>query len=136
MGAIVCATGNGNASRAVQTAAVDLARREGKKLIFLHVIDVTRLGELEEGLIVPAQRELAWLGQATLRLAQERARRRGVQSEIAIRYGDVQSALEQFILEHHADLLMLGQPTDDALQAFARTIEIDTGVPVRLVTAQ
>jgi hypothetical protein len=135
MGAIVCATGNGIASRSVQSAAVDLAQRQGKRLVFLHVVDVSRLGEIEEGLVPSAERELAWLGQATLRLAQERARRRDVDADIAIRFGRVQPALERFIEEERAEVLLLGQPTDNALLEFARTIEADTGVPVQLVTA-
>jgi nucleotide-binding universal stress UspA family protein len=135
MGVIICATGNGDASRHVQNAAVELARQQHKRLVFFHVIDVSRLGELEPGLVPAAERELAWLGQASLRLAQERAHRRGVHADIAIRRGRVRPALEQFMREQDTDLLMLGQPTDDALIQFASLIEADTGVPVQLVTA-
>ncbi|MFN2165752.1 MAG: universal stress protein, partial [Anaerolineae bacterium] len=94
MGVIVCATGNGDTSRIVQNRAVDIARRERKRLIFIHVVDVKRLGDLEEGLVPAAEMELAWLGQAVLRLARDRARRSGVDADIAIRYGQVQSSLE------------------------------------------
>lgn len=135
MGVIVCATGNGTASRLVQNHAVEVARQQKKKLIFLHVVDTSRLGSLDPGIIPAAERELAWFGQAVLRLAQERAQRWGVDAEIAVRTGRVQPALEQFIQEQQADLLMMGQPTDRALLDFAQSVEAHTGVPVQLVTA-
>ena len=134
MGLIVCATGNGDASRIVQSRAVRMAQEQGKKLVFLHIIDVKRLGDLEPVLVPAAEREMAWLGEATLNLAQERARRQNVDADYAIRYGPVLEQLEKFIKEQHADVLLLGQPTDDALLHFAHTIEDDTGVPVQLVT--
>jgi len=134
MGVIVCATGNGDTSRIVQNRAVDIARRERKRLIFIHVVDVKRLGDLEEGLVPAAEMELAWLGQAVLRLARDRARRSGVDADIAIRYGQVQSSLEAFVREHDTDVLLLGQPTNDALLDFAHQVEEDTGVPVQLIT--
>lgn len=132
-GVIVCATGNGDASRIVQRRAVELAREEKKKLVFLHIVDVARLGELDPALIPAAQREMAWLGEATLHLAQERARRQGVDASFAIRFGPVLPELERFVKEQRADLLLLGQPTNDALLKFAQTIEGDTSVPVQLV---
>lgn len=133
-GAIVCATGNGDASRIVQRRAVEMARDQKKKLVFLHIVDVARLGELDPALIPAAQREMAWLGKAVLQLAEERARRQGVDATFAIRFGQVLPELERFVKEERAALLLLGQPTNDALLRFAQTIEGDTGVPVQLVT--
>lgn len=133
MGRIVCATGNGDRSRIVQNRAMEVARQQGKPLVFIHVIDVSRLGELDEALAAAAREELAWLGEAVLRLAQERAQRRGVRADFAIRYGRVLTALEEFLSEEPTDLLLLGEPTDRSIAEFAQTIQEKTGVPIELV---
>ena len=69
MSLIVCATGNGDRSRSVQARAVEAARRQQKRLVFVHVVDVGQLAELDESLREAAQAELAWLGSAIMRLA-------------------------------------------------------------------
>ena len=50
MSLIVCATGNGDRSRSVQARAVEAARRQQKRLVFVHVVDVEQLAELDESL--------------------------------------------------------------------------------------
>jgi nucleotide-binding universal stress UspA family protein len=136
MGVIVCATGNGVKSRSVQAAAVELARAQQKRLVFLHVVDLRQVGELEEALWPAARAELAWLGEAMLRLAQDRARRRGVVAEGQILHGDVCAALEEYVRSHAVDRLLLGAATDDAIIRFGRRVQEDLGVPVQFVTAE
>ena len=83
-------------SRSVQAAAVELARA-AEAAGFRPRGRSRQMGELEEALRPAAQAELAWLGEAILRLAQDRARRQGVQAESEILHGNVCAALEDFL---------------------------------------
>lgn len=136
MGVILCATGNGAQSRSVQSAAVELARAEQKRLVFVHVVDLRQLGELEEALRPAAQAELAWLGEAILRLAQDRARRRGVQTENVILHGNVCAVLEGYLRGHAVDVLLMGAATSDEITRFARRVQDELGVAVQFVAAE
>jgi nucleotide-binding universal stress UspA family protein len=136
MGLIVCATGNGVQSRSVQNAAVELARAQKERLIFLHVVDLRQMGELEEALRPAARAELAWLGEASLRLAQDRARRRGVQAESKVLHGGVCETLEDYLRSHAVDLLLMGAATNDEISQFARRVQEELGVAVQFVAAE
>jgi nucleotide-binding universal stress UspA family protein len=135
MSAIVCATGNGNLSRHVQARAVEIARRQQQRLVFVHVVDVSQWAELDESLHDAAQAELGWLGAAVLRLAQDRAQRRGVQADSVVLYGPICATLERFLIQQAVDLLLMGEATDTTLIAFARHVQDDLGIPVQLVVA-
>lgn len=136
MGIILCATGNGVQSRSVQAAAIELARAQQKRLVFVHVVDLRQLGDLEEALHPAAQAELAWLGEAMLRLAQDRARRRGVAAEGQILHGPVCPALESYLRDRAVDLLLLGAATNDEIIRFAQRVQDDLSVPVQFVAAE
>ncbi len=136
MGVIVCATGNGVQSRIVQAAAVELARTQQKRLVFLHVVDLRQMGELEDALRPAAQVELAWLGEAILRLARDRARRQGVAAESTILHGNTCEALEAYLRGHPVDRLLLGAATNDEITRFARRMQDDLGVVVQFVAAE
>lgn len=136
MGVIVCATGNGVQSRSVQSAAVELARVEQKRLVFVHVVDLRQMGEMEEALRPAARAELAWLGEASLRLARDRARRQGVAAESVILHGDVCQALEGYLRDHPVDLVLLGAASNDEITRCARRMEQELGVAVQFVAAQ
>ena len=136
MSLIVCATGNGDRSRSVQARAVEAARRQQKRLVFVHVVDVGQLAELDESLKEAAQAELAWLGSAIMRLAQDRAQRQGVHAESVVLYGNVCSALEEFLTHQPVDLLLMGEPSNATLLTFARHVQDDLGIPVQLVVEQ
>ena len=133
MGVILCATGNGPQSRLVQMAAVEAALARNKSLVLLHVVDLRQLGELEESLLPAARTEMAWLGEAVLRLAEDRAQRRGVQTDSVILYGNVCDALEDYMRAHPADLLLMGEATSDEITTFARHVRDDLGVEVEFV---
>ena len=136
MSLIVCATGNGDRSRSVQARAVEAARRQQKRLVFVHVVDVEQLAELDESLREAARAELAWLGSAIMRLAQDRAHRQGVQAESVVLYGNVCSALEDFLTHQPVDLLLMGEASNTTLLTFARHVQDDLGIPVQLVVEQ
>ncbi|MDX1689134.1 MAG: universal stress protein [Candidatus Promineifilaceae bacterium] len=141
MGTIVCATRGGQGSRAVQLAAIDRAKERNERLVFLYVVDVPLIKEYDEALSGAMHAESHWLGEALLRVAQQRAQREQVKAEIAIREGDVKEEIEAFLTESDAAVLMLGAPRgttptvfgDDAIERFAATIENDTGVAVEIV---
>jgi nucleotide-binding universal stress UspA family protein len=136
MSLIVCATGNGDRSRSVQARAVEAARRQQKRLVFVHVVDVEQLAELDESLKEAAQAELVWLGSAIMRLAQDRAQRLGVHAESVVLYGNVCSALEEFLTHQPVDLLLMGEASNATLLSFARHVQDDLGIPVQLVVEQ
>lgn len=136
MSVIVCATGIGNQSRFVQARAVEIARKQQGRLVFVHVVDVAQLGELDESLLEAAKTELAWLGSAILRLAQDRAHRRGVHADSVVLYGNVCSTLEEFLSQQPVDLLLMGEATNEALARFAHYIQDELGIPVHIVRGE
>ena len=138
---IVCATRGGAGSRAVHERAIEYASQRELKLVFLFVIDISNLGDADEKLRPAVHDELAWLGLALLRIAQQRAQSAGIESEIVIREGQVRDEICRFIKERSAELLLLGAPRgttatifgDDMVEQFAADLEKTTGVPVEIV---
>jgi nucleotide-binding universal stress UspA family protein len=141
MGYIVCATRGGAGSRAVQSHAISYACEFGKPLVFLFVIDTEAIRNRDDALVAAVRQELFWLGQTLLRVAQERAARLEVESEIAIRVGPVRDEISRFLQEHSGEKLFLGAPRgttggvfgDDAIEQFAQSIQESSGVPVEIV---
>ena len=144
MKTIVCATRGGAGSRAVRERAIELASQREMKLVFLFVIDLSGLDNGDEKLRPAVRDELAWLGSALLRIAQQRAHSANIESEIVIREGLVKDEICNFIKERSAELLLLGAPRgttaaifgDDKVELFASEIEKETVVPVEIVRPQ
>lgn len=141
-GPIVCATRGGKASHILQAKAIQLARVEGKPLVFVYIVSPGNLGALSEKSKEAAQAELTWFGHALLKVAQLRAQRAGVKADTIVRQGNVRVQIEEVLREKGAGLLLLGAsrqrgstPTfdEDALTQFARQVEQDTGVEVRII---
>lgn len=141
MGLVVCATRGGAGSRAVQHKAALHARDTGNKLVFLYVIDTTRMDARDESLKPAVQAELYWMGRALLRIAQQRAEMLGITSEIVIREGAIRDEICQFLEDKAAELVFLGAPRgtsttrfgDDSVEQFAQMIQHQSGVPVEVV---
>lgn len=141
MKTIVCATRGGAGSRAVREKAIECASQRDMKLVFLFVIDISSLDEADEKLRPAVRDELAWLGLALLRIAQERAHAADIDSEIVIREGLVRDEICRFLEERSAEMLLIGAPRgttaavfgDDKVEQFATDIERSTGVPVEIV---
>lgn len=140
MSTIVCATRGGEGSRAAQLKAVERAKQDDHRLIFLYVVDVHMVGQFDDNLQEAVKAEFHWLGKSLLHVARQRAERAGISAEISIRDGSVKEEIERFLRESQADVLMLGAPRgtspvfgDDTIEHFARDIETDTGIPVELV---
>ena len=141
---IVCATRGGAGSRAVRERAIEYALQRQAKLVFLFVIDVSSMENSDEKLRPAVRDELAWLGLALLRIAQQRAQGAGIDSEIVIRVGSLRDEICRLIEERSAELLLLGAPRgttaaifgDDVVEQFAADIGETTGVEVEIVRPQ
>lgn len=141
---VVCATRGGAGSRAVRERAIEYASQRELKLVFLFIIDTSTLDDADEKLLPAVRDELAWLGLALLRIAQQRAQSAGIDSEIVIREGQVQDEISRFMEDHPTEILLLGAPRgttaaifgDDVVERFAAGVEESTGIPVEIVRPQ
>ena len=138
---IVCATRGGEGSLAVQVAAINRAKAEKARLIFLFITDPLSISTYEEGLAEAVQIELNWMGETMLRMAQQRADDQSVISEVRVRQGEIEVEIDRFLKESQAQLLLLGAPRgttanvfgDDAIERFAQMIQEKSGVPVEII---
>ncbi|MGD2147136.1 MAG: universal stress protein [Anaerolineae bacterium] len=143
MGAIVCATRGGRASRATQEKAIDLAKERGARLVFLCIVDPGFAGAMDELLACALDDELKRLGRSLLCIAQARAQQRGIDAETVVRSGSVAESIEAAIEELGADTLVIGAPgAGSQTEAFgsedvnrlAEAVRQSTGVEVVLVS--
>lgn len=138
---IVCATRGGEGSRAVQLAAIEAARQQQRPLVFLYVTSPSSMGTIDNTLQAAVEQELMWMGKVLLQIAQRRAQVTGVDADIVIRTGDVQTEISNYLHETEASLLLLGAPRTasmnvfggDAVEHFAESIRQSTGVDVQIV---
>ena len=139
MGPIVCATRGGEACRRTQEQAVALARERGAELIFLFVVDPESVGPCGPELAAVIEDEMNRMATSLLRIAQARAREQGVEREIAVRQGPLRQAIEDFLGEVGASLLVIGAPCTCVIDSvfepqdihpFAEAIAEATGVEV------
>ena len=141
MNEIVCATRGGEASRAVQMAAIEQAKSSGNPLVFLYVVSPNSVTDVEPGLEDAVLEELVWLGKAVLNIAEDRAQGEGLEAEKVIRTGNVRDEICGYLTEQQANLLLLGAPRsattsvfgDDAVERLASSIHDSTGVDVAVV---
>jgi nucleotide-binding universal stress UspA family protein len=138
---IVCATRGGEASRRTQERAIALAREQGAPLIFLFVADTSAMKPAKDLADVLAD-ELEQLGASLLCIAQARAHEQGMEADMVVRRGAVQSALEDFLREVDAGTLVIGAPERGsehpvfdpaAMDRFAGQIRARLGVEVVVV---
>ncbi|HFC12074.1 MAG TPA: universal stress protein [Anaerolineae bacterium] len=138
---VVCSTRGGQGSRAAQIAAIDLARRENARLVFLYVVDETLFSDVDAVMQSALKEELLWIGQSLLQLARNRGRALGVSAETVILEGNFTQQLIAFLRETKPISMVLGAPRgttlnifgDDQIEKFAIEIEGETGVDVLLV---
>lgn len=142
MNTIVCAIRGGEASRLTQERAIQLAKADNSRLIYLYVVHLDNLGHLGPGEVLAAQTELAWLGKVLLQIAQRRASQAGVKAETFMGYGPVREAIERFLQQEKVDLLLIGAPRQETrrpvfpngdLAPFVRSLEARTGVKIEVV---
>jgi nucleotide-binding universal stress UspA family protein len=140
MGKILCATRGGEASYRTQDRAIALARQRGDSLIFLYVIDTHFLDKTAAPIVVDVGNQLQYMGEFLLAMAQEKAKRQGVQVQCICRPGRVRDEIKAVAREEQVDIVVLGQPSGEAnafameeLKAFAAEIEAETGSQVVIV---
>ena len=139
---IVCMIRGGASGRLVQEQGIHLAKERGARLVFLHVVDVARLGLENPALQEAARAEMTWLAWVTLSLAYRRARSSGVEVEQVVRYGKLFDSTLEYLKEHPAQHLLIGSPHLELpdyeerlakIKQFARQIEDQTSVVVDIV---
>ena len=143
MGKILCPTRGGEGSYRTQDAAIAMARERGDELVFLYVVGLEFLGRTSRAVRPDVvTEEMKHLGEFLLTMAQERARKQGVDAEYVLREGDVQTEIKAAAVEEGATIVVLGQATDndsecafapESLLEFAAEIEDETGVAARVV---
>jgi nucleotide-binding universal stress UspA family protein len=143
MGAIVCATRGGRASRATQERAIALAKERNAELVFLCIVDATFAGPMDESLTCALNDELKRLGRSLLCIAQARAQQQGIDAKTVVRSGPVAESIGAALHEFGADTLVIGAPGPASrTEAFgaqdvddlADALRQSTGVEVVLVT--
>ena len=140
MAKILCATRGGEGSYATQDAAVALAKEQGDDLIFLFVVDVSFLNQTAAPLVVDVEARLEKMGHFQLAMALERATARGIEAQAVVRRGMLANELAAAVRALGISLVVLGRPMrqtavfeEDALQAFAASLQAETGIEVRIL---
>ncbi len=143
MGPVLCATRGGEACRRTQEKAIDIAQERGVELIFLYAVDLSTIGPVDEALEEPLRGEMARLGRSLLRMAQARARKRGMNASTQLLFGSVSASVKEYVRDKPASTLVLGTPrigtarqvfTTEGIQSFAQGISDDGDVDVVVVT--
>lgn len=143
MGKILCPTRGGEGSYRTQDAAIAMAKERRDELLFLYVVDLDFLNKTERAVRPDVvAKEMAHMGEFLLSMAQERARKQGIEAEYALRQGDVRDQIKAAAVEEGATMVVLGQATGDepecafppsTLLEFASEIEAETGVETLVV---
>ncbi len=139
MGKILCATRGGEDSWRTQDEAIKLAKKRGDELIFLYVVDISFLDKIAAPMVIDAESSVEKLGAFLLAMAQERAREKGLEVQVVIREGKTREEIKAAAKELGVDTVVLGLPAEggvfreEAIRAFAREIEVETGAEVVLV---
>lgn len=138
---ILCATRGGDASIRAQDAAIALAKEQNAELWFIYVVDIhfmdRSLYAMRRDVVAG---EMEHLGEFLLAMAQERAQQQGVAAKTILRSGELRQKLIEVARDEGMDTVLLGKPAGDksafaleALEAFASDIEVQSGVPVRIL---
>ena len=120
---VVCLVRGGEAGRFTQEQAIDYARQTGRKIVFLHIITPGGFQLENEDLLEPVLKEQTWLARVNLGQARQRAERRGMKGETAIRMGPFVETVLTYVQEQPVDRVYLGKPrqdTEDYEQRLAR----------------
>lgn len=138
MGVIVCAIRGGQGSLAVRRRAIAIARETGSSIIFLSVVDASALAEEGSPLEAALHAELTWMSRVLGGIARQHAENELVPADVVIRVGRVHEEIVDYLRATTPDLFLLGAPRgttanvfgDDAVEAFALSLQEETGVRV------
>ena len=141
MATVLYPTRGGDTTYRNQDRASALARERNAQLFFLYVTNVSFLDRLGGPVRVDIlEAELDDLGEFLLTLAQERAKKVGVDTEQLIRHGQFRDALRAVMKERMVTTLVLGRPAHDAalttvefISQLAQTMASEFGIEVFVV---
>ncbi len=123
---IACAVRGGIQSRETVTRAVDLALENSALLTFFHVMDAEFLQHATIGPLSVVYQELVEMGNFTMVILCDRARRRGVaEVDYVVREGNIRRQLLQAAIETHAELLVIGRPAPSSGRSVFKADEVD-----------
>lgn len=135
---IVVSTIGSDSCRRAEDKGIELAKKEKAKLTFLYIVDTSFLSGIPRRVhgVQSTEKELRTIGRLILERAREKARKKGVQAETAIRTGSVLEGLQEFIKESGADLLLIGREKRGLLdkrllKKTPRELEEITGIQVK-----
>ncbi len=141
MPVILCPTRGGKSSILNQQWAIRLAKERKARLIFLYVSDVRFLDNLSSPLLVDVAHELDEMGEFLLGMAQDRARKAGVDADIMVRQGVFREALAEVIAEKGVEMVVIGKSSEGVgvtderyLTILAKTVK-EKGVEMLVVEA-
>ena len=121
---ILCPTRGGEDSYINQDKAIEIAAERGLDILFLYVSNVGFLLNLRTPMMAKViQNDLDDLGEFILTIAQERAEKKNVTTEICLKHGIFFNALRETIEENDIEALFLGSSSED--EGFTTTGYLD-----------
>ena len=114
MKTILCPTRGGSESHPNQDFAISLAKERGADLLFLYVSDIRFISRAGPPIVVDIEGELAEVGDFMLSMAQERAEKKGVTADTAVRSGVFTDVLREIIVERQVATVILGSASNEA----------------------
>ncbi len=136
---VVCLVRGGEAGRETQQQAISYAKKAGKELVFLHIINLADFEIENKDLQDSVRTELTWLAHINLSQARQRAERHGLKANIAIRHGSFFDTVTNYVRENPVNRLYVGLPRQNRednekrlnrVQSFASRLTEITGVEV------
>jgi hypothetical protein len=114
MNKILCPTRGGEASQINQDKAIEIAAERGWKIVFLYVSNVGFLRNLRTAMMEKQiLNDLDDMGEFILSMAQERAEKKNVESEICLKHGVFFTALKEAAEEYETGAVFLGSSAED-----------------------
>ena len=135
-------TRGGEASYPNQDRVIEIAKEQNAQLIFLYVSDVQFLNRTASQVVLDVvAKEIDEMGDFVLAIAQERAKKAGLEAEAIVRRGVFSDVLREVIEEYAVDTLILGSSregqgltTPEFLADLSREISAESGVTVIILS--
>jgi len=140
---IICATRGGKTSKKTEERAIEIAKATGARLTFLHVVN-TDLDFLKSStgklVLDTVQDDLRECGRLILSMAQDRAKKAGINAKSEIREGVISNQIEEFLRKRKdINLLVMGCTTEEGESSVGKARELadkireDFGIDVLLI---
>lgn len=140
---IICATRGGMASKITEERAIEIAKATNAKLTFIHVVN-TDLDFLKSStgklVLNTVQDDLRECGRLILSMAQNRAKKAGINAKSEIREGIISEQIKEFLRKRKdINLLVMGCTTEEGKSSIGKARELaekirgDFGIDVLLI---